>query len=413
MRVSLYTPTHNPIFLSATHTSLKAQTITDFEWVIVPNSGARIPESVADDDRVKLIQAPPGTAGIGFLKGFACDQCTGDMFVELDHDDLLMPNALERLIYYAVDSGAGFFYSDFINFLPDGGSFTYDRSAGWETYPVQYNGKQYEATSSFGVDPASLHKIGYAPNHVRAWTREGYKTSGGYDSSMRIADDHDLVCRTYIAGVEFCHIPEAIYLYRERPPRAPDDSVNTYRADQTTLAIMQQQVSNKYTYQLVDEWSRRHDLRRLDIGPAIFCERGYEAMPIAAAPPDLSNWLAQVKPGSVGCIRAFDALPYVAPDQVVTFWNRLYEVLAPGGWLCTRSPSTDGHGAWMNPEYRSRWNAKSFWYVTKGGYQTACTGLKARFQATRTWTSEPDGIPYICMDLVALKGQRTPGKIEI
>jgi hypothetical protein len=43
------------------------------------------------------------------LKRFACEQCAGDMFVELDNDDMLLPHALAR-IGAAASEGAGFIY---------------------------------------------------------------------------------------------------------------------------------------------------------------------------------------------------------------------------------------------------------------------------------------------------------------
>lgn len=37
---------------------------------------------------------------------------------------------------------------------------------------------------------------------------------GGHDASLPVTDDHDLLCRTYLAGVKFVHPPRCLYFYR-------------------------------------------------------------------------------------------------------------------------------------------------------------------------------------------------------
>ncbi|MBK7469357.1 MAG: glycosyltransferase [Betaproteobacteria bacterium] len=146
MQFSVFTPTHRPDYIAEAFDSLLAQTCPDWEWVIVPNGPlAALPGRVLSDPRVRVIAAPDDIAaqGIGALKRFACERCQGDYLVELDHDDLLVPEALARIAEAAARTGAGFLYSDFANFRADGTCEVYGAAYGWESYPVHCNGRVY------------------------------------------------------------------------------------------------------------------------------------------------------------------------------------------------------------------------------------------------------------------------------
>ncbi len=99
--------------------------------------------------------------------------------------------------------------------------------------------------------------------------------------------------------------------------------------------------------------------------------------------------------------------------------NEIYRILVPGGWLLSRTPSTDGRGAFQDPTHCSFWNPNSFWYYTKKEQAKYVPGVECRFQGARIWQSYPSEwhekhkILYVFGDLVALKGQRQPGLSEI
>ena len=433
MQFSIFTPTHKPDYLMETYKSLDGQTLDDWEWVIVPNGkGVLIPESIARDTRVRIIPAPDEVAekGIGALKLFACNHCKGKYLLELDHDDLLTPEALEVIDKAARETGAGFLYSDFANFYPDGTCQIYNDANGWEHYPVHVDGKDYTAMSSFEVDASALHLIFFAPNHVRVWKRNAYQKVGGHDESLNVVDDHDLLCRTYMAGIEFHHIPQCLYLYRLLPGRQ-----NTFLKNNQEIQQKQQQISNKYSYQLIREWCKRNDYPMIDLGGAHNCPPGYKSVDMQDA--DICANLMQGIPlpdDSVGCVRAYDFLEHIphcrdsacahgadgkSPLCTVGMMNEIYRVLAPGGWLVSRTPSTEGRGAFQDPTHVSFWNPNSFWYYTKEEQARYLRGVTCRFQGTRIWQTFPTdwhkehNILYVYADLVALKGQRQPGICEI
>ena len=123
---------------------------------------------------------------------------------------------------------------------------------------------------------------------------------------------------------------------------------------------------------------------------------------------------------SVGVIRAVDALEHLH-DPLHTM-NEIWRVLAPGGWLLSMTPSTDGRGAFQDPTHVSWWNENSWWYWTHRNFHRYLPQESAApcFQAVRLQTLFPtdwhraNNIPYVLADLVALKeGYRAPGRVEI
>ena len=63
----------------------------EWEWVICPNHGG---EPLFPYHPCIVQPCPPELEGIGAIKRYACEQCTGDVLIELDHDDVLAPDAL-------------------------------------------------------------------------------------------------------------------------------------------------------------------------------------------------------------------------------------------------------------------------------------------------------------------------------
>jgi len=434
MLLSLFTPSHDTRWLHETYQSLRDQTHAHWEWVVLLNRGAELlPNNpLTADTRVKVIHIRQlEKQPIGLLKKWAVSHCSGDLLVELDHDDLLAPQALQRILQAAESSKAGFLHSDWNEFYANASDRVYSSECGWEHYRHRIGDKMWRAMRAFPLSARSLHEIYWAPNHVRVWTRQAYEKAGGHDVELAVADDHDLICRTYLAGVPFEHIPEPLYLYRLH-----EDGSNTHVRENAKIQEQQRRVSNRYTYPLVQEWCRRNHYELLDLGAAHGKPDGFVGIdrePGADIQADVFEVLQSLtrapqtrtaadeyglqKP--IGCIRATDFLEHVPRDKVVKLMNLIYEVLVPGGWLITATPSTDGRGAFQDPTHVSWWNENNFWYFTRRQQAKYVPAIKCRFQAARIWTACPSewheqhNIPYVHADLIALKGQRQPGYTEI
>lgn len=395
MKLSLFTPTNNPVWLTDTFASLRVQNYRNFEWVIVPNSGIRpedVPEEIAAWEHVRIVPGPQAK-NIGQLKRFACDQSHGDVFVELDHDDMLVPGALEHIAEAA--KHGGFIYSDDAVFLDDEklSSHSYAANYGWDSYPIYVYNQYFNATRTFDLTPRALCEVYFAPDHVRCWTREAYYKAGGHDPNLLVADDHDLVCRTYLAGIEFRHTGYCDYLYRMHAK----NSVRRYQGD---IISLQNENREAYLWRLIDEWCRRKKFRQLDLSEC----RDYR---------DMSAMLQGLS-GDVGSVRASNCLQYLRPDELGSLLNAVHRALAPGGFLCLRCPSTDGPGA-FRPAHRSLWNTETVHCITDRRLAWQLPSYQGGFQRVRCWQEFDDKLaekrkcPSLCADLMAVKGQRTPG----
>ena len=95
--ISVLIPTHRPNFLRETVESVLDQTCSDFEIVVVPNQGAEVAGILPADPRIRVVPYE-GPNRIGAIKRFAFTQGEGELLLELDHDDLLAPNALEKIV---------------------------------------------------------------------------------------------------------------------------------------------------------------------------------------------------------------------------------------------------------------------------------------------------------------------------
>src|SRR3954454_13980940 len=98
MVLSVFTPSHNPRYLDECLRSLQAQTFQDWEWVVLLNGKATSWSPAQPDPRVKVTKAPPGVKGVGAAKKAACEIATGDILVELDHDDTITPSCLVAIL---------------------------------------------------------------------------------------------------------------------------------------------------------------------------------------------------------------------------------------------------------------------------------------------------------------------------
>jgi len=398
----------------------------DWEWVILHNGKNAIRNyknavKVFKDPRIKQVIHKPAKDDvveklkIGSLKKYACQNCSGDILIEVDHDDLLAENCFKTLIDVFSDPTVGFAYSDFAEFHDtDGSAQVYGANSGWEVYPVKSRGKNYIAHKAFPPDPRSICQIEFAPNHIRAWRASVYWELGGH-ADLFAGDDHDLVCRSYL-HTKVVHIKECLYFYRRLSNKS-----NSYLKRYEELHVQDTINRNKYMHKLVEKWCDINNLKKIDLGAAYGKPDGYIGIDILPGATDITHDVTSGLPfedNSVGVIRAVDFLEHI-PDKI-NIINEIYRVLVPGGWLLSITPSTDGRGAFQDPTHVSYYNENSFLYYTRKTMQDYVNALKCKFQAARLFTAYPSDhhrsmdISYVYADLVAVKaGYRPPGIIEL
>lgn len=410
--ISIITPTHDTKYLSETWESVKGQTFTDWQWVIVPNGNVSIPDDIQQDERVKIY--PHDKATIGMLKRYACGNAAGEFIVELDHDDLLTPDALVEI--HSALQDADFVYSNHAEFIDNTWKpHTYDAIYGWEYRDFDYCGHSLTEIVSFQPDARSMGLVWYAPDHVRAWRKDAYQDIGGHNVNLAICDDHDLCIRFYLTK-RIKHIDKCLYLYRRHGAQTFVQSDTNALIQKTT-----RQLQAQYIYRLAERWADLNGLAKVDLGAAHGKPQGWIGVDIRPWPG--VDYACEVPPlpfdsHSIGIVRAVDFLEHV-PDQV-GLMNEIWRVLTDGGWLLSRTPSTDGRGAFQDPTHVSFWNENSFFYYTDRNFSRYVPDIKARFQGFRIATDYPNDwckdhkVPYVYADLSAVKTwRRRPGKIAI
>lgn len=221
--ISYTTPIYNTKEkLYNTYESLKEQTYSNWEWVLVNDSTdggitLKIAEDIAaQDPRVKVYDFREKSGGnIGEVKWRANCMAKGFILAELDHDDLLVPWCTEDLYKAAKKHPeAGFFFNDTLEVnenwecqtYPEGFAFAYGKYR-----DEMYKGKMMKVATQHNINPKTIRHIVGVPNHVRAWRRSTYFEIGGHNRNLAIADDYELIVRTFLKTIT-CKIPKLGYV---------------------------------------------------------------------------------------------------------------------------------------------------------------------------------------------------------
>lgn len=220
--VSIFTPLFNTgNRLNRTYESVKNQSYKNWEWVLVNDSDDSKTLKIAyeiskNDSRVKVYDFNNKSNGIiGESKYRSASLCNGKYLIELDHDDYLTVDA----IYWMVKAfkkypDCKFVYSDTSEIYENNTPFVYGDSFafGYGTYRDEsYNGKIYKTMNTPNINPKTIRHIVGVPNHFRAWDRIFYHSIGGHNRRLSIADDYELIIRTFL-NTKMVRIPKMLYI---------------------------------------------------------------------------------------------------------------------------------------------------------------------------------------------------------
>lgn len=414
--VSIFTPSHNPEYLDDAFFSVLNQTYENWEWIIVLNGNAEwTPPS--EDPRVK-IYINNDIYGVGAAKKYACSLANGEYLVELDHDDILASFCIDEVVNAFKDNpDCGFVYSATAQIDAEGSrnDNKFNPHMGWVYYEEVVDDKSVSVARSFTPYPSTVSYIWFAPNHVRAFRKDIYDLVGGYDDTLDVLDDQDIMCRMYQV-TDFFQIKDCLYLQRVHENNTQRDQTLNQRIQVETVEMY-----DRYIEQNALAWSKRNSLLALDMGAAHGKPEGYIGVDQYDGPgvdiiADISKGI-DLPDNSVGVIRAVDFLEHI-PDKVSVF-NEMYRVLAHGGIILSMTPSTDGRGAFQDPTHVSFYNENSFWYFTSEFYSKYVPEINCKFQASRISTFYPSdwhrqhNILYVVANLVAVKdGSRIAGELS-
>lgn len=206
-QVAVVTAAHNVAgYVGATVASVREQSLSNFEMIVVDDGSddttAKIVAAV-DDPRMRLIST--SNQGVGAARNRGLAACRAPLVIFLDADDLLLPDALERMVAtMAANPGHVACFGHHIKIDEDGAPLG-------RTTPAAFRALAGEDTLR-----QLLRKNVIVNGGALCIRTEAARRVGGYDPSLRFAEDLEFWCRLAVLG-DFVPITDSVVLkYRLR-----------------------------------------------------------------------------------------------------------------------------------------------------------------------------------------------------
>jgi glycosyltransferase involved in cell wall biosynthesis len=191
-------------FLEAALQSVLSQSVPDFELIVVDNASVdatpKILTQYAHDPRVKVV-THPFNKGIAASRNAGLNLASTDLIVNLDADDLMAPERLERQLAYMeanpAIAGAGTFY------------YIIDEYG-------EVRGKQKSSLTSLEQLNRYIDGGGNPifPNPAMIFRKSAAISVGGYREEYEKCEDVDLFLRMILGGHVILVRPEYLTYYR-------------------------------------------------------------------------------------------------------------------------------------------------------------------------------------------------------
>jgi O-antigen biosynthesis protein len=205
-RFSIITPVYDPPLgaFQACIDSVRSQTFTDWEWCVVDDCSTRpevqsaLETLAAQDPRIRVAHRSTN-GGIVAASNDAIAMALGEFVAFLDHDDALVPSALEQMVV-AVDAtgDVDYVYSDETHVHVDGRNAADFRKPDWS--PERFRSSMYTC-------------------HLSVLRRDVITEVGGFRTGFDGSQDHDLILRATeliaVRGRRVVHLPHALYHWRD------------------------------------------------------------------------------------------------------------------------------------------------------------------------------------------------------
>lgn len=263
-RVSVVMPVYNVAsFVEATITSILAQTLTDFELLVLDDCSTDNTVDVIErirDPRLRLIQNPRNLGRAG-TDNAALSHVRGEFIAKMDGDDICHPERLAKQVAY-LDA-----HSE-VNIV---GSFM--QNFGASTYLNRYPAQP--------ADTQVLTLFTLPTGNPSAMMRASLFTELGmhYDASLRQTEDYDF-CARYIRQLRIATIQAPLIEYRV-PLQTGKKAILSERAG----------VSDTVREQLLREWGIPCTTRELQVHNTIaMLERPLDGVTLQ----EIAAWLSKM-----------------------------------------------------------------------------------------------------------------------
>ena len=182
-------PGHEQLVVDAVD-SVDAQTLRLWECIVVNDSGKPLPPL---PNWVKVVSTRKGPKGVSRARNLGLRHAKAALFVPLDADDTLEPEALSKM-FEVWQTHKGYVYSDWHEL--------------WDEGPIKvWNAPDYDA--QLLTKKGCIHAI-TALYPVEAW-----KKVGGFDEELPAWEDWDFQFQLAKLGICGTRIPQALFTYRK------------------------------------------------------------------------------------------------------------------------------------------------------------------------------------------------------
>ena len=174
--------------------SLQAQTLPDWECIVVNDTGA----DLGYVHPWAYVTRTAGGQGAGHARNRGLERASAPLVLFLDADDLLHPQALEAMARAHAETGGQYVYSDWA---------TLDDATRWDSATTPRTVDEYDAR-------AMLQGLRHAVTALvpTVWVR----AVGGFDETLPVFEDWDLYCKLAIAGYCGVRVRQPLLIYRHQ-----------------------------------------------------------------------------------------------------------------------------------------------------------------------------------------------------
>jgi GT2 family glycosyltransferase/glycosyltransferase involved in cell wall biosynthesis len=226
--ISVLVPTYETPepMLRETIASVQAQLYPHWELCVADDGSTKphvrriLEEAAAADSRVK-VHFGPQNRGVSHASNRALELASGDFVVLLDHDDRLEEQALFRVAQAWNQDRPDMLYSDELLVRADGQS------------PKEVVYRPAFSPEFLRAHPYIVHLAGFRTQLLRE--------IGGFDETLRVSQDYDLVLRASEKARTIVHIPEILYQWRVHGGSAGHQKMGQVMA--TSRAILERHLA--------------------------------------------------------------------------------------------------------------------------------------------------------------------------